>query len=366
MIKIILKDLLSTKRAVFTIILMIGAYYFSCNFTIRLNGIPTLISTFLITFLSTMQIYFSYFIKERVISYYQLPIKITKFYITFLLSIFLMNFIERILIIGILMFRQFATHMDFFMYCIIYSFYVLIVSFFILDNLENSEHWIIKSLKIFMYLIISAVPIVLYNQSLLWILLFMVLIKLLSIENLIYFTERERQRIIILKDNYFVTSLIEEKAFFMNVIFEIIFVIYLSLQNRDVHILLPMVFTIVSINSPIATLISAERDLLQQIKLLPNSDVIYKMYAKLLFLYFTLINTLVYLFLLYIHALSITLLTIICLLFLIVFEVYFSALLEKYWIIKNWHLKKDIWKNPRKYILAGIVYFVTFSASFLF
>ncbi len=122
--------------------------------------------------------------------------------------------------------------------------------------------------------------------------------------------------------------------------------------------------SIISINSPIATLISSDRGMLKQIKSLPNS--IYMMYFRLLLVYFSLMNGFIFLTLIYLKIITVNLFTGFFIAILIIFESIFSTILKIRFPIKKWHLKKDIWKNPRKYILAAIVYLFTFLFSFLF
>lgn len=107
--------------------------------------------------------------------------------------------------------------------------------------------------------------------------------------------------------------------------------------------------SIISINSPIATLISSDRGMLKQIKSLPNS--IYMMYFRLLLVYFSLMNGFIFLTLIYLKIITVNLFTGFFIAILIIFESIFSTILKIRFPIKKWHLKKDIWKNPRKYRL---------------
>ena len=46
-----------------------------------------------------------------------------------------------------------------------------------------------------------------------------------------------------------------------------------------------------------------------------------------------------------------------------IFTLFESALylfLEKYWYIKKWNIKKELWKHPRKYIVPMMTYLFFF------
>lgn len=367
MITITLKDLLNLKKLIFTLISLLAAGYFSYNFTIHFNLSIIFFSVFIVTFLSSMQIYFSYFIKGRIIDYYQLPIPINYFYVIFLTSVFFVNLLERLLVLGVIFHSQFISNFPVFIYCLIYSMYVILISFFIFDLLQkDSLIFYKKASEMLVYLIAMIIPILIENVVLLFLLLLIAVLKLVIMKHLIYISEQLRSRSSLVKRNYFINSLVMEGAFFTNLIFGMVFIAYLLVQNTNVHVIVPLIFTIISINSPIATLISSDRGMLKQIKSLPNSRYIYMMYFRLLLVYFSSMNGFIFFILIYLNIITVNFFTVFFIAVLMLFESVFSTILEIRFPIKKWHLKKDIWKNPRKYILATIVYLFTFLFSFLF
>lgn len=367
MTTITLRDLLNLKKLTFTLISVLAAGYFSYNFTIHFNLSIIFLSVFIVTFLSSMQIYFSYFIKDRIIDYYQLPIPINYFYVIFLTSVFFVNLLERLLVLGVIFYSQFISNFPAFIYCLTYSMYVILISFFIFDIMQKDTLiFYKKASKMITYLIAMIIPILIDNPMLLFLLLLVAVFKLVKIKHLIYISEQSRSRSSLVKNNYFTNSLVMDGAFFTNLIFGMVFIAYLIMQNTNVHVIVPLIFTIISINSPIATLISSDRGMLKQIKSLPNSRYIYMMYFRLLLVYFSSMNGFIFLILIYLNIITANLFTVFFIAVLILFESIFSTILEIRFPIKKWYLKKDIWKNPRKYILAAIVYLFTFLFSFLF
>lgn len=361
MLNVVLKDLFNKKKGLYVIVLIIAALYFTSNFTLTFNLITILSSIGIVTFLSSFQIYYSYFFKERILAYYQLPIRQNIFYTMFLIAVFLINFLERVLILGIVFYNNLTIQSA--IYCILYSFLVIVYSFLTFSILQKKHYAIIKTV-ILLGLII--VPILIQNILLLTMLILIASFCIWQIKTSIYIEQKKSFLKIIQYNNYFMSKLINEGSFFINLIFSLFFIGYLLTQNQNTYVIVPLVFTIISINSPLTTLISSDRGMIKQIKLLPNSNKIYLMYLRVLLLYFSLLNSIVYILLLYLGILSINIWTVSYIAILIVFESLFSLIIEITFPIKNWHLKKEIWKSPRKYILAIIIYLFSFSSCFLF
>lgn len=100
MLLAIFRDLVSKNRLfLFLTSLAFALYYhlvgakFSTSFQILL------ISTAIVTALSTFQLLYSYFSMDRVQAYYQLPLSLNRFKGSFLTVTFLLNLLERVLLL---------------------------------------------------------------------------------------------------------------------------------------------------------------------------------------------------------------------------------------------------------------------------
>ncbi|MGB4627671.1 MAG: hypothetical protein WBI36_07695, partial [Erysipelotrichaceae bacterium] len=83
------------------------------------------------------------------------------------------------------------------------------------------------------YLIAMIIPILIDNPMLLFLLLLVAVFKLVKIKHLIYISEQSRSRSSLVKNNYFTNSLVMDGAFFTNLIFGMVFIAYLIMQNTN-------------------------------------------------------------------------------------------------------------------------------------
>lgn len=366
MMIIAFRDLFNRKKILYVLFSIVAAFVLTYNYTLQFNRAVFLISIAVVTFLSTMQICYSYFVKERVVDYYQLPMKTNSFYQRLIICIFLFNFLERVFIISIIFNEYLLFHpIDFAVY-VLYSLHVIIVCFLCFVTLQNTGDIWLKIMKLLFYFVVGSLPIVIQNNVVVFILFIVMYLQLMSVDQFVFISERAKVDLFLFHKNYFLSSIMKDVAFFINVLFVLVFSLYLLFQDVSMHVVIPMVFTVISLNSIIMTLISADRGTLKQIQSLPKSNILLMMYFRLLLGYFALLNGVILTVAVYFNRLPFNVVTLGYVVLLVVFESVFSVLLELYFPLAKWHLKKDLWKSPRKYILACLVYFITFSVSFFF
>ena len=90
--------------------------------------------------------------------------------------------------------------------------------------------------------------------------------------------------------NYFWISLFQERYFSINFVFTLIFLLLILIQDYEAPIIIIILLTIASVNTPLTTLISADKDLIDHVKSLPKSLFFYLMYYRVLLTYFLSVN----------------------------------------------------------------------------
>ena len=100
MILAIFRDVVSKNRLfLFLTSLAFALYYHLVGAKFSTSFQVLLISTAIVTALSTFQLLYSYFSMERVQAYYQLPLSLNRFKGSFLTVTFLLNLLERVLLL---------------------------------------------------------------------------------------------------------------------------------------------------------------------------------------------------------------------------------------------------------------------------
>lgn len=100
MLLAIFRDLVSKNRLfLFLTSLAFALYYHLVGAKFSTSFQVLLISTAIVTALSTFQLLYSYFSMDRVQAYYQLPLSLNRFKGSFLTVTFLLNLLERVLLL---------------------------------------------------------------------------------------------------------------------------------------------------------------------------------------------------------------------------------------------------------------------------
>ena len=158
--------------------------------------------------------------------------------------------------------------------------------------------------------------------------------------------------------NYFWISLFQERYFSINFVFTLIFLLLILIQDYEAPLKIIILLTIASVNTPLTTLISADKDLIDHVKSLPKSLFFYLMYYRVLLTYFLSVNLFV--------ALLLKILFLLGVMILAVVEAVLHLLIEIYFPLRKWNLKRECWKHPRKYIVPSIVFLLSWSLLFCF
>lgn len=127
----------------------------------------------------------------------------------------------------------------------------------------------------------------------------------------------------------------------------------------DRSILVALMFAIISINSPLLTILSNDKDTHRQIRLVPDSHLILRQYFHLLWGYFLVGNVLMYMMLMTFSYLQFDIKWCVFLLVFSFIEALYSVWLEYCHPIKQ-DTREKVWKHPRKYLLLVLVYLSIF------
>ncbi len=350
----ICRDLFSRKRFYFwgfslILVLLIRHLIPSHN-----NANYLLFSATLITLVSTWQLLLSYFKSERIQAYYQLPISNTKFYIQFIFVAFASNLIERLSLLIILFSEAKLINL---ILPILSSLFVIMSSFRLVWCFGTLKNKVTK-LLLLLYIFISLSLFLLLKS--IYLLLFMIAIEWIFIlrdDNFLYLDDFSNTNHFLKFKNYFVSNLVKERYFYFNTLASVLFILILYFQKLPENLKIPLLFTVASTNTPLTSLISSEPQLRIHLRSLPKSYIFYNMYLRCLLYYYLFINFLIAI--VYVTSSH----SIIFLVWVGIFTLFESALslfLEKYWYIKKWNIKKELWKHPRKYIVPMMTYLFFF------
>lgn len=364
MLLAIFRDIFSKNRLyLFLFSLSILLYYkyvrveFSTDFRILM------LSTFIVTALSTFQLLYSYFLTDRMEGYFQLPISINYFKINFIFVTFILNFFERIMFL--ILFLNVTIGYVQFIKLILFSLLVILSVFYVFIKL-NTKLNVLSLLLIIGILGIDGYILLLNN-------IFYMLVSSIIVGHLIL---RNKELIYIVKDesspvfnkrrhNYFMISLMQEKYFFINSIFTLLFILLIIFQDYPEQLKTITLLTIVSVNTPLTTLFSADKDLIVHVKSLPQSTLFFLMYFRVLLSYYLITNLLVAFTLKLFVLKSLRIDFLLLAIGLAIIEAIMYLMLEIYFPLQNWNLKRELWKHPRKYIVPAIIFFIGWVTMYL-
>lgn len=326
---------------------------FSTNFRILM------LSTFIVTALSTFQLLYSYFLTDRMEGYFQLPISINYFKITFIFVTFILNFFERILFL--ILFLNVTIGYFQFIKLILFSLLVILSVFYVFIKLNT------KLNVLSLLLIIGMVGIdgsILLLNNIFYMLVGCIIVGYLKLRNkeLIYIVKNESSPVFNKRrHNYFMISLMQEKYFFINSIFTLLIIF----QDYPEQLKTITLLTIVSVNTPLTTLFSADKDLIVHVKSLPQSTLFFLMYFRVLLSYYLITNLLVAFTLKLFVLKSLRIDFLLLVIGLAIIEAIMYLMIEIYFPLQNWNLKRELWKHPRKYIVPAIIFFIGWITMYL-
>ena len=157
--------------------------------------------------------------------------------------------------------------------------------------------------------------------------------------------------------NYFLKFFLAENVYIINTVFITVMVVFISLfMPKELRLCLAC--AVGAINTPLLTVFSTEKELTDMNNMLPSTyKNLRRDYIFILAIYFALIQFII--MLLNIGGMSIKM--IIGLILITIIEVCGSYYLEQNYRITNCKTVTEVWRNPRKYILSVIVFFITFT-----
>ena len=365
MLLAIFRDLVSKNRLfLFLTSLAFALYYhlvgakFSTSFQILL------ISTAIVTALSTFQLLYSYFSMDRVQAYYQLPLSLNRFKGSFLTVTFLLNLLERVLLLILFLGVRLDLLQSFKL--VLLSFLVVLSVFYIFIQF-NTRPSLLGGVLISVTTVLTVFSLWVQQVSYMIFLSALVAVFIFQNEDLIAISKNDQLLVAKRRSgNYFWISLFQERYFSINFVFTLIFLLLILIQDYDDPLKIIILLTIASVNTPLTTLISADKDLIDHVKSLPKSWFFYLMYYRVLLTYFLAVNLFVALLLKMVVMPDLGILFLLGVMILAVVEAFLHLLIEIYFPLRKWNLKRECWKHPRKYIVPSIVFLLSWSLLFCF
>ena len=360
MLLAIFRDLVSKNRLfLFLTSLAFALYYHLVGDKFSTSFQVLLISTAIVTALSTFQLLYSYFSMDRVQAYYQLPLSLNRFKGSFLTVTFLLNLLERVLLLLLFLGVRLELLQSFRL--VLLSLLVILSVFYIFIQFNTSPSFL-GGMLIFVTTILTVSSLWVQQVSYMILLSALLAVFIFKNEDLIAISKNDQLLVVKRRTgNYFWISLFQERYFSINFAFTLIFLFLILIQDYDAPLKIIILLTIASVNTPLTTLISADKDLIDHIKSLPKSRFFYLMYYRVLLTYFLSVNLLVAFLLKMLILPDLGILFLLGVMILAVVEAFLHLLLEIYYPLRKWNLKRECWKHPRKYIVPSIVFLLSWS-----
>ena len=362
MLLAIFRDLVSKNRLfLFLTSLAFALYYHVVGGKFSTSFQVLLISTAIVTALSTFQLLYSYFSMDRVQAYYQLPLSLNRFKGSFLTVTFLLNLLERVLLLILFLGVKLDLPQSFKLALL--SLLVILGVFYVFIQF-NTRPSFLGEVLIFVTTVSS-----LWVQEVSYMILLSALLAVLIFKNEDLVAISKNDQLLVAKrrsGNYFWLSLFQERYFSINFVFTLIFLLLILIQDYDAPLKIIILLTMASVNTPLTTLISADKDLIDHVKSLPKSRFFYLMYYRVLLTYFLAVNLFVALLLKMVVLPDLGILFLLGVMILAVGEAFLHLLIEIYFPLRKWNLKRECWKHPRKYIVPSIVFLLSWSLLFCF
>ncbi|MGT2939656.1 hypothetical protein ACVR1N_08385 [Streptococcus constellatus subsp. pharyngis] len=366
MLRIFLKDILD-KKIVFRYTLFSFVLYFLANeyfakYAIMNKVLVKRAEVYIIIGLCFSVFFFirTYVKNDKIMPYYALPVSKTIINESFIISILIDTSLRKIIILMAIMLNLNVE----------YNFYVKIVLMLpgivilsCIPNIVNIYRIDKLLLGIISIVYLLLVFVLLTNDSLLLFVLavFSCFLYYVYIRNSLmkvaYFRIDIPKRLSkITLNNYFLKFFLAENVYIINTIGIVIMIIVITLLSPR-KLSIPLSCAVGTINTPLLTIFSTEDELKNIAKFLPTKfRSLNKDYIFLIGVYFCLIQCLIM-----VLNFNVSTVKFVVELFIITtLEVFLSYLLEKKFPITNKKTIMEVWKNPRKYILTVIIFFVAF------
>ncbi|OON91859.1 MAG: hypothetical protein ATN32_10105 [Candidatus Epulonipiscium fishelsonii] len=161
-------------------------------------------------------------------------------------------------------------------------------------------------------------------------------------------------------DNYFIKYMLSNKMYFINIIVMVGVGIFCALELPP-EINMPLGCFIVAANSPLLTIFSIEKSLLDFDKMLPSKYLnLSHLYFELLFVYFSIANFVI----ITLATKTISFKNVIIVAFISMVEAKLGQYLEKKYPIKA-KTADQVWGHPRKYLFCLIMFLLAFTINYL-
>ena len=365
MLLAIFRDVVSKNRLfLFLTSLAFALYYHLVGAKFSTSFQVLLISTAIVTALSTFQLLYSYFSMDRVQAYYQLPLSLNRFKGSFLTVTFLLNLLERVLLLILFLGVRLDLLQSFKL--VLLSLLVVLSVFYIFIQF-NTRLSLLGGVLISVTTVLTASSLWVQQVSYMILLSALVTVFVFKNEDLVAISKNDQLLVAKRRSgNYFWISLFQERYFSINFIFTLIFLLLILIQDYDAPLKIIILLTIASVNTSLTTLISADKDLIDHVKSLPKSRFFYLMYYRVLLTYFLSVNLFVALLLKMVVMPDLGILFLLGVMILAVVEAVLHLLIEIYFPLRKLNLKRECWKHPRKYIVPSIVFLLSWSLLFCF
>jgi hypothetical protein len=156
------------------------------------------------------------------------------------------------------------------------------------------------------------------------------------------------------RSNYFFVVLMREKMVLVNTLGIFAIATCFAFVAQETPFLLNILWGVIAMNTPAATMFSGDKALLRHEKMLPShSRLMNGVYAFFLGSYFAVANA--YVVLIFLLLGHFTIFVPVTAIVFTVVDTVLSLYLERKHPIKTWQKKQEVWRNSRKYIVPATV-----------
>jgi hypothetical protein len=155
-------------------------------------------------------------------------------------------------------------------------------------------------------------------------------------------------------NNYFLTVSLSQPTVLMNSVFLLVFAGVIGVMSASYGIPVPLAFAIFAVSSPVATLMSVDRDLRLHWRMLGQPKQLMAQYSRFCLLYFGVGNAVLFVVHVILHWPNPALIALIAVVCTLV-EVLVVPLMEVKFPITGAKTSRDVWRNPRKYLLPSML-----------
>lgn len=365
MIKVFLKDMFD-KKMIFRYISFSILVYLFVNMILKelINIEKNSAKNFKIYVIVSLCFSIFFFVRtyvknDRIMLYYTLPVSKAKVNESFIICILLDTFLRKISILMAFMLNFDFDNIFYLKIFLMLPGIIILSCILNTTNIEKCNKYILACNSIIYVYIASILS---FNNNLVNLVLglsicffYCIYIRNSFMKHVFFKVDISNQLSKFTLNNYFLKFFLAENVYIINTIGIFVIIILIGLFSPK-EISIPLSCAVGTINTPLLTIFSTERELIDMNNLFPNKfRSLSRDYIFVISGYFIVVQIII----LTMNFKYVTMKMLVQFLIVVMIEVFFSYVLEKKKPIRNKKTIMQIWKNPRKYILTVIIFLIS-------